>query len=108
MDRTRMKGNLEVILLTVIADEGPLYGLEIVREVQSRTQGALVLAAGSLYPPLHRLEKRGWIRSETRRSPHGSGTVTYYTVTEAGRDALAEQRELTKTFIQTLQELLRL
>lgn len=103
-----MKGNLPALLLTVIADEGPLYGLEIVREVETRTHGELVLTAGGLYPALRRLENKGWVRVETRRPPQGGGPVSYYTITEAGRDALASEREETRAFWQKLMEALRL
>lgn len=108
MDRSRMKGNLETILLAIIADEEPVYGLEIAREIAARTQGDLDLAPGSLYPPLHRLQKKGWVEVETRVSPHGSGHVSYYSITEAGRKGLAAEREDTRAFMRTLRTLLKL
>ena len=108
VDRGRMKGNLEPILLSVIEEHGRLYVQEIVRVVSERTQGGLVLQAGSLYPPLHRLEQRGCAHTETVKSPHGKGAVTYYTLTDVGRETLAEQRRLARAFIHGLQELLHL
>ena len=108
MDCGRMKGNLEAILLSVTGENGRLYGQEIVRQVQRRTQGKLVLGAGSLYPHLHRLEQRGCIHTETVQSPYRKGTVIPYTITDVGREDLAEQRRLARAFIHSLQELLRL
>lgn len=61
MDPGRMKGNLTALLPTVIADEEPLYGSEIVREVERRTHGDLKLTAVGLYPALGRLENKGWV-----------------------------------------------
>ena len=103
----RTKRKLETTSLSVIAEKGPLYGRELIGEIQHRTGGKLVLAASSLYPPLHRLEKRGWIESETGRSPSGSGAIFYYTATEVGRKTLEEQ-DATKTWVQTLGRFLKL
>lgn len=103
-----MKGNLETILLAVIDGKGRVYGQEIVREVQTRSGGALLLGPGSLYPPLRRLEQRGWIHGERQFSPTGNGEVTYYTLTESGRAGLTKQRELTRAFIRDLEKLTRL
>ena len=103
MDRGRMKGNLPVILLTVIAEsDEPLYGLEIAREIQARTDGELNLASGSLYPPLHRLQRDGLVEVETRVSPHGSGHVSYYKITDEGLKVLQKEREETRNFMRVL------
>lgn len=109
MDRGRMKGNLPVILLAVIAEsEEPLYGLEIAREIQARTDGELELASGSLYPPLHRLQRDDLVTVETRVSPHGSGHVSYYSITDKGLKVLAKEREETKTFMQVLKSFVQI
>ena len=108
VDRGRMKGNLEAILLSVIDEHGRLYAQEIVRVVSERTQGGLVLQPASLYPPLHRLKQRGCVSTETVTFLRGQSNVTHYTLTDVGREALAEQRSLTRAFIHGLQELLHL
>ena len=94
--------------MSVIDEHERLYGQEIVRVVQERTQGGLVLQAGSLYPSLRRLEQRGCVYTETMTSPRNHGHVTYYTITDVGREDLAEQRKLARAFIRGLQKLLRL
>lgn len=108
VDRGRMKGNLEAILLSVTGEHGRVYGQEIVRVVGERTQGGLVLQAGSLYPSLRRLKQRGCVCIETVTSRRNHGHVTYYTITDVGREKLAEQRRLARAFIHGLQKLPRL
>ena len=97
MKQTSVKGSLEAILLSVIDKNDSVYGLEIVREVAERTNGAVQLNAGSLYPALHRLEKRGCLTVEMRTPPQGGGPVGYYSVTDEGRRVLAEQRKELRT-----------
>ena len=105
MFRSRMTGNLTFILLTVIdsASDKPLYGLEIARKIRSLSGGEIDLAAANLYPPLHRLQKDELVEVEMQLSPHGSGRVGYYTLTERGRQALERERAETEAFIKLLE-----
>ena len=101
MNRT-LRGILRTILLDVIDKKGPLYGLEIVREVESVSEGTgngkkIVLNAGSLYPALHTFERQGLVKVETRPAPRGGGTVNYYELTPKGKRELAKQREEVET-----------
>ena len=102
MDRRKTKVDLNPILLKIIADDGPVYGLEIAREVRARTDGELELGPGSLYPALHRLEKQGWVEVESRVSPTGSGQVSYYTITDQGRGALEVEARETIRFLDKI------
>ena len=56
MNPDLLRGNLELILLSILAD-GPKYGLEIISEATERTSGYFEFREGSLYPALHRLER---------------------------------------------------
>lgn len=91
MDLNLLKGNLDLILLSVLED-GERYGLEITKEANARTGGYFQLNAGSLYPALHRLEKSGRVAAETRQPPRGGPSVRYYRLTGAGRCLLADKR----------------
>lgn len=100
-----MKGHLPAVILTVLATEGTLYGLEIVRTVQARSAGVITLTAGGLYPALRRLENKGWVSVEMRRQEHGGGPVNYYTITSVGREAMVHEVAESERFYEALQKI---
>lgn len=104
MDLNLLKGNLDLILLSIL-EEGERYGLEITKEANVRTNGYFKLNAGSLYPALHRLEGAGWIASDSRPPPRGGPSVKYYRLTTSGRDALKAKRETYANFDSALRAL---
>jgi DNA-binding PadR family transcriptional regulator len=69
------------------ANEQPVYGMWIIEEL---AEHGYKLSAGTLYPLLHRIEKRGLLRSEAKRA--GSRSRRVYRITPAGRRALAEAK----------------
>ncbi|PTA67702.1 PadR family transcriptional regulator [Deinococcus arcticus] len=85
-------GDLELSLLTLL-ETGEHYGLELAKALHTLTGGDLDLNAGTLYPALHRLEQRGWLRSESRPSPRGGHPLRYYRLTPAGQAALDAKRD---------------
>jgi PadR family transcriptional regulator, regulatory protein PadR len=84
-----LKGHLEGLLLAVL-DGGPLHGYGVVEQLRQRSGGALDLPSGTIYPALHRLERTGLISS--RWSTHEGRRRRTYTLTRAGRRALATHR----------------
>jgi PadR family transcriptional regulator, regulatory protein PadR len=90
MDANLLKGHLDLILLSIL-EQGEMYGVEITREAQQRTDGYFNFSIGSLYPALHRLEQAGWIKGEFRLAKRGA-PVKYYALTENGLKILAEKR----------------
>jgi PadR family transcriptional regulator, regulatory protein PadR len=99
-----LKGNLELILLSIL-EPGEHYGLEIVKEAQSRTNGYFDFKEGSLYPALHRLTQAGLLEAQFKYSPRGGAPVRYYRLTDAGRNALSQKREAFKRFNQSVEAL---
>jgi transcriptional regulator len=91
MNRERLKGNLDLLLLSVLA-AGPAHGYAIISALRDRSEGTFDLPEGTIYPALHRLEDAGllassWAQVEGRRR-------RVYGLTDAGAAALAaEQRE---------------
>ena len=65
-----LRGALEPVILEVIAD-GATYGYEIARAIEQASRGRLLAQEGTLYPALHRLEKRGFLEAEWSLSPEG-------------------------------------
>jgi PadR family transcriptional regulator PadR len=78
-----LRGALEPVILEVIAD-GATYGYEIARAIQQRSGGQLLAQEGTLYPALHRLEKRGLLAAEWGLSPEGRPRK-HYRLTALGR-----------------------
>jgi PadR family transcriptional regulator PadR len=83
-----LKGVAELALLSLLG-EGPQYGLEILERL--RTEAGVELAAGTIYPLLHRLERGKLTRSEWRIEDDGARPRKYYALTDLGREEFASQ-----------------
>ena len=82
-----------------------MYGLEIIQEAQTRTDGYFDFKEGSLYPALHRLTQSGLLQSEFRESDLGGPRRKYYTLTEKGQHNLAKKRSDWKQFSSAIDQL---
>jgi PadR family transcriptional regulator PadR len=85
-----LKGNTDLLLLSLLEEE-PMYGYQIMKELERRSQGYFKFREGTLYPALHRLERDGYVSGRWRRL--GSGQERrYYSLTPKGEQRLSEQR----------------
>ena len=80
---------LDVLVLKVIA-LGPVHGYAIAQRLRQMSGDVLQVQQGSLYPALHRLEKRGWVSAEWAATETGR-EARFYSLTRVGRKQLAEQ-----------------
>lgn len=78
-------------LVLAILSEGENYGYAILKRVNELSDGNLDWTDGMLYPLLHRLDRMGWVEA-TWRHPEAGRRRRYYRLTQAGADALADQR----------------
>lgn len=86
--RELKKGSIQVCLLALLS-EGRKYGFQIIKELKENTSGYIDLKEGTLYPALHRLEKKGLLKSEW--VTEGSGNPRkYYSLTARGKEGLKE------------------
>jgi PadR family transcriptional regulator PadR len=85
-----LQGTLDVLILKVVA-LGPIHGYAIAQRLQQMSGAVLQVQQGSLYPALHRLEKRRWLRAEWSASDTGR-EARFYSLTKLGRRQLGEQR----------------
>ena len=85
-----LQGTLDVLILKVVA-LGPIHGYAIAQRLQQMSGFVLQVQQGSLYPALHRLEKRRWLRAEWAASDTGR-EARFYSLTSLGRKQLDEQR----------------
>jgi len=81
-----LHGTLDLLILRTLAS-GERHGWSISERIQQISRGRLQVNQGSLYPALHRLERRKWLRAEWRTSEFGR-RAKYYQLTEAGRRQL--------------------
>lgn len=81
-----LQGTLDLMVLKVLAP-GPMHGYGISARIQQISDDVLRVQEGSLYPALHRLEYRGWIRSQWGASENNR-RARYYRLTPRGRRQL--------------------
>jgi len=86
-----LQGTLDMLILKIVA-LGPIHGYGIAQRLQQMSGAVLQVQQGSLYPALHRLEKRRWLRASWTASETGRD-ARFYTLTPLGRRQLDEQRE---------------
>ena len=77
-----MSGIPELLLLRLLSRKS-MYGYELARAIRSTTREAISVGEGVLYPALHSLERRGWLKA--RRRTVAGRTRVYYSLTHGGR-----------------------
>ena len=99
------QGTLDLLILKVLALE-PQHGWAVSERIQQISRDALRIQQGSLYPALHRLERRDWIKAKWGVSENNR-RAKYYELTRSGRKQLEEEesawRKLTAAVGQVLE-----
>lgn len=86
-----LQGTLDMLILRTL-QWGPQHGHGIGQAIRSHSDDALKVETGSLYPALHRLEKRGWLKSEWGLS-EANQRAKYYRLTAAGKAQLVREQD---------------
>jgi PadR family transcriptional regulator, regulatory protein PadR len=86
-----LQGTLDLLILKVVA-LGPVHGYGISQRIRQISKDVLQVQQGSLYPALHRLEKRGWLKSDWGESDNGR-QAKFYRLSAKGRNQLAAEEE---------------
>ena len=84
------QGTLDLLILKTLALE-PQHGWAISERIQQISSDVLQIQQGSLYPALHRLERRGWIKAKWGASANNR-RAKYYALTKSGREQLEAER----------------
>jgi transcriptional regulator len=84
-----VQGTLDLLILKTIALE-PKHGWAIAKRIQQISQDVLQVQQGSLYPALHRLEQKAWIRAKWAETETGR-QAKFYSLTAAGRKQLEKE-----------------
>ncbi len=94
------KGTLKPIILKLLSQSDKMYGYEITQKVKDITKGKIDISEGALYPILHKLEKDNVLTTE--KVFIGKRVRKYYSVTNSGKQVIAEQTNQINDFINTL------
>ncbi len=103
MNRERLKGHLDLLLLSVLS-AGPAHGYAIITALRARSAGTFDLPEGTVYPALHRLEDAGLLASSWLDADGRKRRV--YALTSKGEAALAAERTEWKRFATGVQAVL--
>jgi transcriptional regulator len=100
------QGTLDLLILKVLSLE-PQHGWAISERLQHVSTGLVHVQQGSLYPALHRLERRGWIKAEWAPSDNNRN-AKYYQLTRAGRRQLEAETASWRALSHTIGRILDL
>ena len=101
MERTKygrelLKGNTDSLILSLIGHQ-PMYGYQLIKEMEKRSGGYFQFREGTLYPALHRMEGEGLIAGKWEQLPSGQER-RYYHLTEKGHRVLNEKLAVWRSF----------
>jgi PadR family transcriptional regulator PadR len=104
INRELLKGSTVILILKLI-NKKPMYGYEMIKEMEERSNGVFTLKEGTLYPILHTLEAKGLVEAYW-----GEGSSNrprkYYRIMEEGRTSLKEKEEEWITFRSAVDNIL--
>ena len=100
------QGTLDLLILKTLS-LGPQHGWAVPERLQQISTGVVQVQQGSLYPSLHRLERRGWIKAAWGPSDHNRN-AKFYELTRAGRKQLEADTEAWRILARTIGQILDL
>ena len=95
-----LQGTLDLLILQTLG-RGGQHGHGISLAIRARSGEVLSVETGSLYPALHRLEKKGWLDSEWKVSENNQ-RAKYYSLTKAGKKQLAAEQDRWRLLVQAV------
>lgn len=96
-----LQGTLDMLILRTLLF-GPAHGHEIAKHIQRSSEDVLQVEHGSLYPALHRLEKKGWVASKWEMAKDRNREFKYYRLTPAGKKQLTVEDSKWKQMAQAI------
>jgi PadR family transcriptional regulator, regulatory protein PadR len=105
-DRTELlQGTLDMLILRTLVF-GPAHGHQVAKHIQRTSDEVLQVEHGSLYPALHRLERRGWVVSKWEVAKDRKRQFKYYRLTPAGRRQLAVEESKWKQLARAIAQVM--
>lgn len=99
-----MQGTLDMLILRILLS-GKRHGLDISKRIQLLSSSALQVGPGSMYPALHRLERRGLLKASKGASESGK-MAKFYELTSVGREQVETERQHWQDFVSTINQIL--
>lgn len=99
------KGSIGMLLLSILSKQD-MYGYQMIKELESRSENVFTLKEGTLYPLLHTLEKNGFLEAYWQNQENGRKRK-YYSITENGREELEKQTQEWFTFSKAVTQVVR-
>ncbi len=100
-----LHGTLDLMILQTL-QWGPLHGHGIGQAIRASSRDAFQVEHGSLYPALHRLERRGWLAAEWKMS-EANRRARYYRLTAKGKKQLLEEQSKWKTLVRAVAQTMK-
>lgn len=99
-----LKGSTVILILSLL-DERPMYGYEMIKEVEEKSSGTFSFKEGTLYPILHSLESQGFVESYWGEGT-GNRKRKYYRITKEGQTKAREKKREWSTFSKAVDRVL--
>jgi PadR family transcriptional regulator, regulatory protein PadR len=100
-----MQGTLDMLVLRTL-QWGSQHGHGIGQAIRARSEEALQIEHGSLYPALHRLEQRGWLKAEWKAS-EANRRAKYYSLSQAGKKQLLREESKWNALVETIARVMK-
>jgi PadR family transcriptional regulator PadR len=100
-----LQGTLDMLILKIVA-LGPVHGYGISLRIRQISKEVLQVQQGSLYPALHRLEKRGWLTAEWGESDNGR-QAKFYKLSVKGRKQLQAEESNWERLAQAVKQIMQ-
>lgn len=101
-----LQGTLDMLILRTLVF-GPAHGHGIAKHIRTTSDEVLQVEHGSLYPALHRLEKKGWVEATWETAPNHKRQAKYYSLTAAGRKQLLAEEGKWKAMARAISRVMR-
>jgi PadR family transcriptional regulator, regulatory protein PadR len=101
-----LQGTLDLLILRTLLT-GPTHGHAIAKHIQRTSDDVLQVEHGSLYPALHRLERKGWISSAWQQATEQARPLKLYSLTPAGRKQLVAESSKWDTLVAAMGRVLK-
>jgi len=101
-----VQGTLDMLILRTLLF-GAAHGHRIAKHISRTTEDVLQVEHGSLYPALHRMERKGWIVSKWETPDGGKRELKFYRLTEAGRRQLVREESRWRQVARAIARVMR-
>src|SRR5580692_1979562 len=101
-----LQGTLDMLILRTLLF-GPAHGHQVAKHIQRTTDDVLQVEHGSLYPALHRMERKGWIAAKWEMAKDRNREFKYYRLTPGGKKQLVREESRWKQLAAAVTTVMR-